>query len=377
MAASTATEPTKVTILSSSYGGGHEMVAKTVRNAILERRPDWQIEVRDFFEDFVGGRFNRVVQTAYLQSVRRAPYAYGFFYRVTQKIGEGNKLQRHLNRVGRKRLLAYVREHSPDLVVSTYPTPSGVLASLKADGLLDVPSATIMTDFAEHSQWLHSGVDLYIVGCDRLREGIIERGIRPDHALATGIPVRPGFRPPEERPEKAPVLVTVGAVGMLKGSAKLVRALVEVVPKLVVICGHDQPLLEKLQPVAEAYPGRLKLHGFVDNMHEYMASSRMLVGKPGGITSSEALAVGLPIVIIAAIPGQEEENERFLLSEGAAVAPGGIPEVCAEAQRLLDAPEELEAMSQRAAALGKPESAADAAEALIDLREGRRPRVPL
>lgn len=350
------------------------MVAKTVAAALLELRPAWQIEIIDFFDTFVGSRFNSVVSSAYVQSVRKAPCLYGMFYYLTQKIGERSVLQSRLNRIGRESLRRYLETRSPDLIINCYPTPAGVLSDLKVSGAVDIPSVTIMTDFAIHSQWIHSGADLYIVGSEGIRQGVIDRGIPPEHVLATGIPVRPCFRPPRHRPPDGPVLVTVGAVGMLKGAVGLCRALAETVDRTVVICGHDEGLRQRLAPVEALRDGRLQIHGFVDDVHRHMCEARLLVGKPGGVTASEALAVGLPMVLCGMIPGQEQENARFLVGEGAARAPGNRSELCRVVKHLLASPDELAAMSARARALGRPDSAGDAAAAIVDVTEAAHGR---
>ena len=367
--ASTTTPGTRVTILTSSYGGGHAMVAQTVAAALLELRPALQIEVIDFFDTFDGTRFNKVVSAAYVHSVRKAPFLYGWFYYVTQKIGERSALQSRLNHIGRDSLGRYLNDHRPDLVINCYPTPAGVVSALKLSGVVSMPSVTIMTDFAVHSQWIHSGVELYIVGSASMRQGLIDRGIPPEHVLATGIPVRPSFTAPEQRAADGPALVTVGAVGMLKGAVPLCRDLSGVLDRTVVICGHDAGLRQRLTPIQVARDGRLEVHGFVDEMHRYMSEARLLVGKPGGVTASEALAVGLPMVLCGMIPGQEQENAKFLVEGGAARVPANRRELCRTVKQLLASPDELAEMSACAAALGRPNSASDAAAAIVELME--------
>ncbi len=360
-----------VAIMSSSWGGGHMMVAETVRDAVLALRPSWQVEVLDFFERFVGRRFSRSVASSYLHSVKAAPFLYDIFYRATQRVGERSRLQARLNTLGRERLYAYLRRKSPDVVVSTYPTPAGVLSALKQAGKVDTRSVTILTDYAIHSQWMHRGVDLHIVGSEAVRQGLIDWGLPDDCVLATGIPIRSCFAEPHPpRPPDGPVLVMVGAVGMLRGADRLCRALAEAAGQLVVVCGKDEKLRQKLLAMEAAGNGRLEVHGFVDGICALMAKARLLVTKPGGVTVSEALAMGLPMVVYGAIPGQEEENERFLVSAGAARAPKTIPELCGDVARLLRDPQRLAAMAERAAALGRPNSARDAAEAVVRLLEG-------
>jgi processive 1,2-diacylglycerol beta-glucosyltransferase len=358
-----------VTILTSSFGGGHRMVATTVADAVNELRPEWDVEVIDFFEAFVGRRFSRLVRFSYGFSARRAPYLYGGFYRAAQWVGERRRLQSRLNRVGRARLRAYLHTRRPDIVVSTYPTPAAVLSDLKLVGEVDAATVTILTDCAQHSQWVHKGVDLYIVGFEELRRSLIALGVPADRVQASGVPIRPCFTPRRDHPQDGPLLITVGAQGMLRHASGLCRALAQRVPKTVVVCGRDERLRRQLGPLAETLNGALEVHGFVEDIHELCADASILVGKPGGVTVAEALCVGLPMVVYGAIPGQERENERLIVAAGAARSARNVGEACAVAVELLSRPEELRRMARAARALGKPRAAYDAASAIIRLYE--------
>jgi processive 1,2-diacylglycerol beta-glucosyltransferase len=361
--------PATVTILTSSFGGGHRMVATTVAAAIRELRPHWHVEVIDFFEAFVGRRFSRLVGYSYGFSARRAPYLYGGFYRAAQWVGERRRLQSRLNRVGRARLRAYVHTRRPDIAVSTYPTPAAVLSDLKLRGDTDAATVTILTDAVQHSQWIHKGVDLYIVGFEELRQSLIALGVSPERIQASGVPIRPGFAPRGDRPVDGPLLITVGAEGMLRHAAGLCRAIAQRVPKTVVVCGRNDRLRRELEPLAWALNGALEVHGFVEDMHQLCADASVLVGKPGGVTVAEALCVGLPMVVYGAIPGQERANERLVVSAGAARSARSVREACAVAVELLSHPDELQRMARAARALGKPNAAKDAAAAIIRLHE--------
>ncbi|MBM3472449.1 MAG: glycosyltransferase [Armatimonadetes bacterium] len=358
-----------VTVLTSSFGGGHRMIAQTVAAAVRDLRPQWDVEVLDFFEEFVGPKFSRAVAWSYGFSARNAPFLYGSFYRTAQWVGEHPRVQSRLNRVGRRRLREYLRSRRPDVVVSTYPTPSAVLCGLKRRGEVSVPSVTILTDCASHSQWIHEGVDLYIVGHDALREELVGLGVPGDRVQASGVPVRPGFTPRDDCPADGPVLITVGAEGMLRGAEALCRAVAECAPRTIVVCGHDRALQRALESLAPALDGALEVYPFVEDIHRHYTAASLFVGKPGGVTVAEALAVGLPLVLYGAIPGQERANQSFVVAGGAGRAARTIREVCAIVTKLLADPDQLAGVAQRAAALGLPNAARDAASSIIDLVE--------
>ena len=345
------------------------MIAQTVAATLGDLRPHWDIEVLDFFEEFVGPSFSRAVAWSYGFSARNAPFLYGGFYGAAQWVGEHRRLQGGLNRVGRRRLRDYVRNRRPDVVVSTYPTPSAVLCNLKRRGEVSVPSVTVLTDCASHSQWIHEGVDLYIVGHEALREELVRLGVPGGRIQASGVPVRPGFTPRGDCPVDGPVLITVGAEGMLRRAEALCRAVAQCAPRTIVVCGRDEALRRGLESMVRALGGALEVYPFVEDIDRHYAGASLFVGKPGGVTVAEALAVGLPMVLYGAIPGQERANESFVLAGGAGRMATSIPEVCAIVTELLADPDQLAGMSQRAAALGTPNAARDAASSIIDLVE--------
>jgi len=347
------------------------MVARTIGEALLAVRPTWQVEVLDYFEEFVGSRFNRWVAKGYFRSLQVAPVLYGLFYQATHSIGDRPRLQARMNSVGRKRLRDYLLARRPDLVLCTYPTPAAVLSSLKVEGAVGTALVTILTDYAVHSQWTHPGVDLYLVAGEPVRDALLDRGTPAERVVTTGIPVRPSFAQAHpSRPSNGPVLVMFGALGQVRGSLRLCRALSKVTDRTVVVCGRDEALLRRLRalPAAE---GRLDARGFVEDVDALMAESRLLVTKPGGVTVSEALAMGLPMVLYRTIPGHERENEKLLVEVEAAVSPGSTAGVCREVTRLLGDECALGAMSQAAKALGRPHSARDGAAAIVSLVEAR------
>lgn len=357
----------KILVLTSSFGGGHRMVARTLAETLRTRRPYWDVQVLDFFEEFVGAGFARAVAISYVLSARRMPFLYGAFYDLAQWVGEHKTLQAWVNRLGRARLRDYLQHERPDLIVSTYPTPSAVTADLKCRGLIRAPLVTTLTDFATHSQWVHEGVDLYIVGHEGVRRELVALGVPETRVQATGVPIRPGFVPPEKRPNDGGVLITVGAQGMLRRAEALCRAVAACAPRTVVICGHDRVLQRRLKPMVQALNGALEVRGFVDDIHRYCAAASLFVGKPGGVTVAEMCAVGLPMVLYGAIPGQEHANQEFLLRAGAARVSRTTAEARGIVSELLSRPAELAQMARYTLALGKPRATEDAVSAITDL----------
>jgi len=321
---------------------------------------------------------NAATRSLYINSVRHAPYLWGAFYYGTGNIRADSPTQRAINRMGSRRLMRYLREHRPDVIVNVHPTPAGVVSELKARGETTVPSSVVVTDYVVHSQWIHPWVDRYCVAAAPLREGLIERGIPGNRITVTGIPLSAAFARPLDRrevaarlgldPARTTVLVMAGAYAMLGGITEVHRVLMasDLPAQCVFICGRDEGLVETLRRKSA---GRTNVHvrGYVDNVPEWMTVSDLLITKAGGITVSEALAKELPMVIYRPIPGQEDWNTKMLTAGGAA-REARTPQALAETlARVLAEAETLATMRAAASRLARPHATAEAASAVLDL----------
>jgi processive 1,2-diacylglycerol beta-glucosyltransferase len=171
-------------------------------------------------------------------------------------------------------------------------------------------------------------------------------------------------------PERTTILVSAGGFGA-GPVERLVRALLELrhSAQVAVICGRSEELKGRLNGLAETHPSThpvaLTVLGYTTEIDEYMAAADLLVGKPGGLTTSEALGKGLPMIIVNPIPGQEERNADHLLEAGAAIRCNNLPVLAWKIDRLLDAPERLVAMRAQVRRLARPQAAADVVAALL------------
>jgi processive 1,2-diacylglycerol beta-glucosyltransferase len=310
----------------------------------------------------------------YLQSLRLAPQIYGGFYRRTMAIAPDSLIQRRLNCLGLAALHRYLADYDPDLVICTYPTPAGVLSQLRQLGATQVPVATIVTDYTVHSQWLHPDVDMYFVGAEEIRRSIIQRGFAPERIHATGIPIRRMFAEPVDQgaarlqlgldPDRPVLLLMCGAFGVLprlRAMPRLLRGLPEEV-QVLAICGRDpRPRRHFEREAHRCNGGRLHAYGFVEPVNVFMAAADLIVTKAGGLTTSEALAMHTPLLIFRPLPGQEEQNARFLVGSGAAVVTAHTSGLRRHLNELLTHPERLQAMREAAARIARPQ----AAEAIV------------
>ena len=139
--------------------------------------------------------------------------------------------------------------------------------------------------------------------------------------------------------------------------------------QLIVLAGKNAQALSALQALAKRYPGRLVAQGFTDQVERLMACADLVITKPGGLTTSECLAMGLPMIVNAPIPGQEERNADFLLEQGVALKAFDSVTLEYRVQYLLHHPAKLADMREKALALGRPHAARQVLARVLGLRE--------
>jgi processive 1,2-diacylglycerol beta-glucosyltransferase len=226
-------------------------------------------------------------------------------------------------------------------------------------------TTSIVTDFEAHALWMTPSVDLYCVAAGHTRARLIARGATTEQVAVTGIPIASKFRTTPAGPQARrqlglrndlPVLLVLGGGFGWGPIAEILSGLdgLDQSFQTVVVCGRNQELRAKLAVQDRRHPTHLL--GFASNMQELLAASSLVITKPGGLTTSEALAVGRPIMVINPIPGQEAANSDFLLEQGAGVKVNRVEDLPFRVGQLLGSPK-LRAMARAARAVGQPEAA--------------------
>ncbi len=351
----------RVLIFSASFGGGHRSAAEALRRYYEAHYPD-EIEVKvvDFFDEFVPS-LNVLAKFAYQQSVQFFPAAYGTFFELSNKLPT-NPVVHELKLMGMARAQAQIDEFHPDAVISTFPVAGGVVADIKRDRRL--VSATVITDFGAHRTWLHPATDIYFVACKEVREDLVVRGIPWERVVVSGIPIHERFSVPLERAEcrkdfgladRFTVLLT--SVAGTPGDVKdLTRQLLAMGVQVAAVAGRSERLKKRLESL-EKDSDLVKVFGFVEDMHRMMRAADVLVGKAGGLTVSESLAMQLPLIIYNPVPGQEIYNVDFLVNYGAGLLSRDEEDVVEKVRFLSTHPERIAQMNENAGLIGKPGAA--------------------
>lgn len=375
-------EQLNVLIFSATFGAGHMRAAEAIIEALYTKNPNVKITHLDFGA-FLSKTFNSVIKNTYIELIKHTPKLWGKFYYRTSKIPPDSVFQRFLNGLGRREFIKFIQTLRPDLVICTYPTVAGVLAQQRLKGVLNIPLVTVVTDYAVHSQWIHPGVDLYIVGCEGVCKGLVARGIDSRTIRITGIPVSPKFDRSFDRsevlkrlnldPNRPTVLVMGGAYGVLGGAKAVCKILVEAdyPVQSIVVCGQDERLYKSLEPLIAEGKNPAACFGFVKNVEELMSASDIIITKSGGLTVSEALTKRVPMVIFKPIPGQEEENASYLEGIGAGRVAKDEEELEQVIFHLLRNPQDLEKMRRAAAKAVQGRTAEQAVDSMLELLENR------
>jgi len=385
--------PSSILILTAAYGEGHLQVSEALREALV--RQGYGARILDLFRE-AHPRLNALARYLYKQSPLFSSLGfdyYGWTYRLTQHMDERHPGVRWLNGLGRRTLLQAVKDERPAAVVCTFPF-GGVGAALRRAGIY-VPVFTVITDYHLHNRWLQTQADRYYAATAELAAELKERGIDRSRIVVSGIPVRETFRaglrrasdsksggsdsankgkdsandgkdsvidggnsafdvahsagfvPPGGRESSGTILYLSGTHATVADTLRSVKLLLRLPGiRIDVVCGRNARLRRELEREFKR-ESRVTVHGFVETMPELMRRASCIVTKAGGITLTEAVQAGTPLLIYKPQPGQELENARYFLAQGAARIAYNAAELTDQAARLLERSEVRDRMARR------------------------------
>ena len=372
----------RVLLLSASSGAGHLRAAQALEKAFAARG-DCIVEHIDAMK-YASKLFQNLYHKTYISLANRAPDVLGLLYDRTDQPWNNPRPRLAMDRLNVQPMIRMLQRAQPDLCVATHFLPGEILAWLIAKKKLRARHAIVITDYDVHALWLCRTVDRYYVALPESAEYLVAIGIPREKLHVTGIPVDPLFAKPVDRsavrkhlgldPSAPIVLAAAGGEGV-GPVEQLVRGLLELRRpwQIVAIAGKSEKMRKRLEALSrqagslpEGAP-RLCPVGFTSEMDQYMAAADLLVGKAGGLTTSEALARALPMVLIEPIPGQEERNADHLLEAGAAIRCNNLPVAAWKVAALLDDPARLKQMQEAARRMARPNAAAEIAENVLAL----------
>ncbi|MCP4640498.1 MAG: glycosyltransferase [bacterium] len=369
----------RILILSVKAGAGHLRAAQALEEAFRERYPKLDVRNEDALQ-YTNAAFRKTYSQTYEKVVANIPSLWQFVYESMEEMpvdSRVKKLGELWDRLNTRRLTDMIDEFQPDRIVCTHYLPAEKMASRRRRGKLSAFVSVVLTDYDIHTMWVQDGVNHYFVATDEMAHALSLKGVGDATVDVTGIPVTPAFakrypgRPAMRRklglrPDAPTVLISAGGFGMMKAD-EAVAALAKRLPEaqFITVAGRNEELHKRLKRVAARHEGTIAPFGFVDNMHELMAASDLAVAKSGGLTTSESLALGLPLVVFHPIPGQEERNATYLLERGAGVWAHTAAHMMYKVEQLLNDPARLRRMRLAARRTAKPSAAYDIAAQIV------------
>lgn len=374
--------PVRAVILTGDLGDGHRQAALALAQGCGRPDSPVQAEVIDYMQE-IYALLHPIIRYGFLKGVEKLPSIYGYFYRKSRMNEELSAFSRLFLKLGMSKLQELLRTRKPDVVICTFPLAAAAMSMLKAQGLSSVPLVTVITDYADHALWVKPHTDLYLVGSEHVARALHRRGIPSSHISVTGIPIRASFFETGDAatyrrqlgldPLKPVILVMGGGCGLMgKGMRALLRSdALRQRAQLVFLCGSNEAAKQSLEKELARKPSpSIRIEGFVEDIHRWMGAADMLLTKPGGLTTSEAVAMKLPMLLYKPIPGQEEENAAVLVGAGVAIRASEERELLDQLLELVDSPELLAAMRQQAERFRRERPAQRAWDAMFQLRVG-------
>ncbi len=360
----------KILVIHASAGAGHQKAAEAVYSAI-KNHTDFDVQLVDAL-DYTNNFYKKIYRKTYSFLISKIPSLWGFFFgladiRCFLKIVQ--IFRRFFNMINAKKLHKFLEKENFDYIVSTHFFPNEVVGFLKSKNKIRSKVICGVTDYDAHSIWISKGVDYYCVACEETKKTLLSLNILEKQIFITGIPTDEKFSKEyngKELRDKLGLKQEIFTVLVATGSFGIgpIEQIIDSLPgfQRVVICGHNKKLFDRLSKNKDDL---VKVCGFVDNMHEFMACCDAMITKPGGLSISEALVNNLTLIFFSAIPGQETNNIRILKEYGIGVSGVSVLEMAEEIKTLNASAEYRQKGVENIKKLARPSAACDIIKLIV------------
>lgn len=365
----------KILVLTLSTGQGHNQTANAISDYFTDK--GHESTVLDVYK-YISPLLSDSLEKGYLVSTSHIPRIYGKLYRAAEKSDErDSKISLHklFNSVLGIKFSKYVHEYQPDVIISTHVFAALMLGTMPG-GMPDAKTVGVITDFTIHPFWSDTELDYYVTATHLLSHACIKKGIDAERILPFGIPINDKFAKSMPREEaraqlgienRDTIMVMMGSMGFgnVYNVVKKIDSL-DLDFQILCVCGKNEKALKKLGKMKNA-KHKIYSYGFVDNVDVMMDAADFIITKPGGLTTSECLAKGLPMMLINPIPGQEDRNMEFLVNNGLAMNITRTYPIDEAIYQFFSNEKRRENWSDMVKYLGKPESVTTLGEFVLGL----------
>ncbi|MBN3038799.1 MAG: hypothetical protein JW869_05200 [Candidatus Omnitrophica bacterium] len=366
----------KILLMHISNISGHRSASVAIENALRSLDQNTVVKSINGF-NYTNPLAEKIINALYMIVIKNVPGLWDHLYDNENVLRKLRKARAIVHRIKERKIKKLFNTFQPDMVVCTQAFPCGMVADYKRRHRLSIPLMGVLTDFAPHSYWVDDFVDLYVVPAEKIKQSLCARGIPREKLQTLGIPIDVKFSkqtiPAQAfskwnlKPDIPTILIMGGGQGL--GPIKEIVATLNKIDQplqLIVVCGTNKKLFKWLKKRQHMFKKRALILGYVREVDQLMDMSCLIITKPGGLTSAEALSKSLPIIIVSPLPGQESLNTQYLLETGAALKVNTPGELKPLVEDLLNDKDRLGGLQQKAWSLAYAGSALNIAKVIIE-----------
>lgn len=356
---------------------GHHNATIAIEKALRALEPQAEISNINAF-NYTNPIAEKIVNSIYMGIIKVAPGIWDYLYDNPKVVKRLEKAKQNVHKKNTPKLKRLFERLKPDVVVCTQAFPCGMVAFYKKKYGLNLPLIAVLTDYVPHSYWVYDDVDYYITPSEDVSQRLINKGVPAEKVKSLGIPFDPKFNEHLNRnsvfhkhrlsPDIPTLLIMGGGQGL--GPIKtIVRSLEKVDKDIqeIVVTGTNKKLYNSLRRKVKNYKKKIIVFGYAQNINELMHISDLVISKPGGVTTSEVLAKGKPMIIVKPLPGQEANNTAYLTQKGAAIKLEEAREINLIVEELLNSPSRLNQLRDCVKQISRPNSSMDIARLLLKI----------
>lgn len=367
----------RILLMHISNISGHREASLAIEKAINLKDATAQVLKINIFDYTLPVAAN-IINKIYIQVIKKVPSIWGYLYDNQRIIAGTKNIKDKVYRKNFIKIKDLIDSFKPDVVIATQAFPCAICARFKTYFNSKFKLIAVLTDYAFHSYWLEEGIDYYVVGNNELKNKFIEKGVSGEKIKILGIPIDPKFNSVLSKKEiltkyhldpTKPIILVMGGGQGLGPIKRIIQSInrIDIDLQILLVCGSNKKLELQIKNKVPNIKKKLIVFGFVRNIEELMTVASLIITKSGGLTTAEALAKGLPLIIISPIPGQETVNANFIVRRDCGVYIKKLSKINKALKELLTTSDKLKTMQKNAAAISKPNSSLDIASLALSL----------
>lgn len=367
----------RIILMYISEISGHHSATLAIEKAIRGLSCDSEIMNINAFS-YTNPITEKIINRLYMSVIKATPQIWDYLYDNPVVVKKLARIKESVHKFNFPKFKALFDKFKPDVVCCTQAYPCGMVADFKKTYKSNIPLVAVLTDYIPHSYWIYDTVNCYVVPSEQVGERLVKKGVPSSKVRALGIPFDHKFNDPVNKEKvleqlglaaNLPVILIMGGGQGLGPIKEIVKSLEKVRPEFqaIVITGTNKKLYNSLKRKIKKFKRKLLVFSYTDRVNEFMTISDLVVTKPGGITTAEALSKKLPMIIVKPIPGQEANNTAFLLEQQAAIRTDDADNINLVFDDLLSSPDKIRKLSESAARISKPNASLDIAKLLLSI----------